>query len=232
MYRKPKKHAAGDALDLDSLMDILSCLVGVMLFLVIYTVLELGSAAYEAAVPIARGLPPGTERVVVLADHGMVRVMDARGPVDALLSGIQIVEYDEASMFATQANQRAPVDRYFRYSLVFQDRVTAFGTALGALDLQIEEREGVPGDSIHQLDATSAYVAMLEALEPERTWLSFSVDSLSIEVFRKAREVAMEMGFATEFDPVNVDFPLTHTLSLGGAEVLLNSKTTLSKLER
>ena len=43
MYRKPRGGGSQSILNLDSLMDILSCLVGVMLFLVIYTVLELGA---------------------------------------------------------------------------------------------------------------------------------------------------------------------------------------------
>ncbi len=232
MYRKPRPREKPGILDLDSLMDILSCLVGVMLFLVMYTVLELGGTTYEAKVPIARALPLGSERVVVLCHHGTIRILDARAPLDVLLSGFDIVEYDEAQRFAAQSNERAPTDQHFRYSLTYADRVTAFGDPLGTLDLLIEERTGVVGDSIHQLDEASRYVTRLSALNPEDVWLSFAVDGPSIEVFRKARELAIVRGFATGFDPVDVDFPLTHTLSQGGADVLLNSTSILSKPER
>jgi hypothetical protein len=71
-----KRTRGSGGLDLDSLMDILSCLVGVMLFLVIYTVLELGSVAYQAVVPLTRAAPTDARRVVVLCEAGTVRVLD------------------------------------------------------------------------------------------------------------------------------------------------------------
>jgi len=213
-------------------MDILSCLVGVMLFLVIYTVLELGSTTYEAEVPVALGLPLGSERVVVMARHGTVRMLDARGPLDALLSGFEIVRYDEAERFVRLANERAPTDEHFRYSLTYQDRVGAFGDPMGTLDLLIEEREGVVGDSVQQLDERSKYATALGALDPDEVWLVFVVDAESVEVFRSARELAIERGFATGFDPVDADLPHTHTLATGGAEVLFSPRSTTSKPER
>ena len=232
MYRKPRPADTSSILDLDSLMDILSCLVGVMLFLVIYTVLELGSTTYEATVPITRGVPLGSERVIVLCDHGTVRVMDARGPVETLLSGFEIVEFDEAEAFVRQVNEGAPVDTYFEYSLEFEPRVSAFLSPLGTLDLRIEERPGLVGDSIHQLDDASRYTAALSRLDPDDTWLAFAVDSTSVDVFRRAREQALARGFATNFDPGSVIFPVTHTLSDGGTESLLSLSNTSSKPER
>jgi len=232
MYRKPRaRHSAG-ILDLDSLMDILSCLVGVMLFLVMYTVLELGSATYTAEVPVALGLPPGSERVVVYAHGGTVRILDARAPLDALLSGFEIVRYDEAARFVRQANERAPTDQHFQYSLTYQDRVSAFGDPLGTLDLLIEERSGMVGDSVHELDEQSRYATLLDAFDPDDVWLVFAVDGESLDVFRRAREMAMTRGFSTGFDAVEAGLPLTHTLSAGGVEVLLNPRTTMSKPER
>ncbi|MDA0329390.1 MAG: hypothetical protein O2958_10315 [Gemmatimonadetes bacterium] len=232
MYRKLKPRDGSGIVDLDSLMDILSCLVGVMLFLVIYTVLELGSTTFEAVVPAVREAPFGSERVVVVADRGTVRVLDARGPIEALLSGFAIVEYDEAEAFVRESNQRIPSDTYFRYSLTFEDRLTAFGLPLGTLDLRIEAHEGVVGDSIHQLEEESTYLALLDRLNPETAWLAFAVDGESVEVFRRARDLAITRGFVTRFGPVSVDFPFVHRLSLGGAEVLLSPRSTRAKLDR
>jgi hypothetical protein len=232
MYRKPRPRHASGILELDSLMDILSCLVGVMLFLVIYTVLELGTAAYEAEVPVARGLPPGSERVIVYAHGGTVRLLDARTPLEALLSGFEIVRYDEAERFVRLANERTPTDAYFRYSLIFEDRVSALGNPLGTIDLLIENRTDVVGDSIHQLDGGSRYTTSLDRLNPDDVWLAFAVDGESVSVFRKARELAISRGFATGFDPIEADLPLSHPLSEGGAEVLLTSRNSTSKPER
>ena len=232
MYRKPRGDHEGNVLDLDSLMDILSCLVGVMLFLVIYTVLELGSTTYAAEVPVLRSLPVGSERVVVVCHQGTVRVLDARGPLQGLLSGIEIIEYDEADFFARQANERAPSDEFFEYSLIYEDRVSSFGAALGALDLRVEEIPGIVGDSLHHMVEGSRYLTRLEALDPSLVWLSFVVDGESLDVFRRARELAMSRGFAVGFDPVAVEFPVIHTLSEGGAEALMSARMILAKPER
>jgi len=232
MYRKPRHRGDADILDLDSLMDILSCLVGVMLFLVIYTVLELGSVTYEASIPVVRQAPPGSERVVVMVDQGMVRVLDARGPIEQLTSGFEIVRYEEVPAFVADVNARAPADWHFFYSLVFDNRISAFGNPIGAIDLLVEERPGVVGDSIHQIDSNSRFAAALGALDPAEVWLSFAVDTESVEVFRVAREFASARGFATRWDPVSVDFPVTHILAEGGAEILLTPRSTLTKPDR
>ena len=232
MYRKPRRHGGADILDLDSLMDILSCLVGVMLFLVIYTVLELGSVTYEASIPVVRQAPACSERVVVLADHGMVRVLDARGALEQLLSGFEIVRYEEVPAFVADVNARAPADWHFMYSLVFDNRISAFGNPIGALDFLIEQRAGVAGDSIQQLNSTSRFAASLDALDPQEVWLSFAVDDESVEVFREAREFASARGFTTRWDPVDVEFPVTHILAEGRAEALLTPRSTLTKPDR
>lgn len=212
MYRRQKaqRSASGD-LDLDSLMDILSCLVGVMLFLVIYTVLELGSVAYEAQVPIGRETPEGSERVLVIANHGTVRVMDLRPPTDVLLSGFEIVRsFAEVSVFV-DGNRRSPADPYFTYSLQHIDRFSA--DLAGTLDLTVTEREGGVVETVENLGPNSTYARILDGLSPEETWLSFVVDDESVEVFRRAREMALTRGFATSWDQLVLQFPMAIGLS-------------------
>jgi hypothetical protein len=189
MYRKPNRRPESAALDLDSLMDILSCLVGVMLFLVIYTVLELGSAAYQAEVVVSRERVPGSERVVVVANDRTVRVLDVRGPLGELLSGFEIVQaYGEVPVFVA-AVERTPADAHFTYGLSYQARSTT--ELLGLIDLVIGERPEMVGDSLHQLGPDSRYAEALRRLDPERVWLAFAVDGQSGDVFRVAREMAI-----------------------------------------
>lgn len=229
MYRKPRQKDRSGILDLDSLMDILSCLVGVMLFLVMYTVLELGSMAYQAEVLVSRKPAPGSNRVVVLSDHGTVRVLDVRAPLNELLSGFEIVRsVAEVSVFV-DASRRASSDQYFSYSLKYVSRSTTELVAM--LDLEIQERPGTVGDSIRQLDEGS-YAAALSELNPDDSWLAFAVDSTGVDVFRRARELAIARGFATGFDLLTLDFPLTVALSLGGIDDLFNPEGTLSKPQR
>jgi len=227
MYRKPKHKDRSGALDLDSLMDILSCLVGVMLFLVIYTVLELGSAAYQAEVVASPVAASNSRRVVVLAEGGTLRVINVLPPLADLLAGFEIVQSVPEVRLFVEASQGAPTDPHFRYSLAYRPRSTT--DLLGMMDLIIEERPNAVGDGADQLGEGSSYIEALDALDPSESWLAFAVDSTSVDIFRRARELAIERGFATGFDLLSLDFPLTLPLSSGGIRDLLNPVGTLSK---
>jgi len=230
MYRKLRPRSEGTPLDLDSLMDILSCLVGVMLFLVIYTVLELGSAAYEAEVVVSRERVPGSARVVVVANNGTVRVLGVRQALDRLLSGFEIVEsFAEVPVFV-EAVASPPTDAHFSYDLRYEARGTTDMLAL--MDLVISERPGAVGDSIQDLGPGSPYDEALARLDPDQAWLAFVVDSTSGDVFRRAREMAIARGFATGFDQISLEFPLAVPLSEDGLDDLLSPMTTLSKPQR
>jgi len=227
MYRKPRSRREGAALDLDSLMDILSCLVGVMLFLVIYTVLELGSAAYQVEVVVSRERVVGSQRVVVVANDQTIRVLDVRTPLDELLSGFEIVQaYGEVAVFV-DALEVSPSDEHFAYELRYRARPTT--ELLALLDLVISERPGEVGDSIHQLGPESRYAEALRRLDPDRVWLAFAVDTESGDIFRRAREMAIASGFATGFDQLSLDFPLELPLSEAALGDLLSPITALNK---
>ena len=229
MHRPPRKKDRSSILNLDSLMDILSCLVGVMLFLVIYTVLELGSATYAADIPIVRDPPAGAQPVIVIADEGTVRVLDVGSAEQRLLSGIEIIQLPDLPLFVRQANALGVGDRWFEYSISHEERLAAMDDPLSALDLHVAERPGVVGDSLHQLDERSTYATLLDQLDPEEAWLAFAVDSASVNVFRKAREMANTRGFASRWDLVRLEFPLTHELDEGGIDVLLTRASTNAK---
>lgn len=221
MYRKPRHRTRGGALNLDSLLDILSCLVGVMLLLVIYTVLELGSTSYEARVPALREAPEGSRMVVVVAQERTARVMDVNRALGGLLTGIDIVRAIDLPTFVQQANRRPTVDRFFTYTLERRDVVAASADPVEELDLRIEVRPGVVGDSLHQLLPGSPFASALDRLDPDRAHLVFAVDTLSVDVFRRARRMAAERGFATDWRPGSLDFPLAHELTGRNADALI-----------
>jgi hypothetical protein len=227
VYRKLKPRPESTILDLDSLMDILSCLVGVMLFLVIYTVLELGSAAYQAEVVVSRERVPNSQRVVVVANDRTVRVLDLRTPLAELLSGFEIVQaFAEVPVFV-DALEGTPTDAFFSYELRFQARSTT--DLLGLLDLVIRERPDLVGDSLHQLGPGSRYAEALRRLDPELVWLAFAVDAESGDIFRRARETAIASGFATGFDQLSLEFPLSVALAEDELDDLLSPIGVLAK---
>lgn len=212
-------------------MDILSCLVGVMLFLVIYTVLELGSAAYQAEVVVSPNRPAQARRVVALANNGTVRVLDVRPALSELLAGFEIVRSVAETEVFVEASRATPADPHFRFSLGYEARPTA-ADLVGLLDLVVDERPGAVGDDLSVLRDESAYLAALDALDPATSWLAFAVDEESVDVFRVARELAIERGFSTGFDLLTLEFPLTLPLSTDGIGDLLSPIGQLTKPER
>lgn len=213
-------------------MDILSCLVGVMLFLVIYSVLQLGSAAYEAHVPVVRAVPPGSEPVLIVTRDGTLRPVDIRRPLNELLTGLEIVRSTDVPVFVDQANARPTVDRYFEYSLTYDERFRELGDPMGTLALEIREREGAVGEGVEQLGAGSVYGRLLDGLDPDEHWLAFEVDPTGVDVFRRARDMAIEAGFTVMWSPMEITFPFTHQLSGGSPTNLLRSRQTQSKPQR
>lgn len=230
MYRKPRDTDRSNPLDLDSLMDILSCLVGVMLFLVIYTVLEMGNAAYSAEVVVSPSRNRDARRVVAVAEGGTVRLLDVRPPLVELLSGFEIVRSVAEVEVFVDAERTSPTDTNFRYSLAYDFR--SVPDLLGMVDLVVEEREGALGESYDELGEQSAYARALDGLDPQDAWIAFAVDTASVDAFRRARELAIERGFATGFDLLTLDFPLTLPLSTDGIEDLLSPIGRLTKPER
>jgi hypothetical protein len=230
MYRKQRSSEAASVLNLDSLMDILSCLVGVMLFLVIYTVLELGSTSFEVSVPTPRDRPVQSRRIIVVANAGTVRILDSDRPIRDLLTGVESIDIDRMAGFVRQMNTSPPTDGYFRYLLGFDEEAAVLDGATRAFEVEIREITGETGDGLGDINEDSKYVALLDALDPQRVWLEFAVDSASLNVFRRARDVAEQRGFATRWEPHDMAFPVSFRLSdnPGGPPF----RTTRSKPER
>ena len=66
MYSRNTRKRKSTILDLDSLMDVLTCSVGVMLFIVIFAVLEVRGSSILIFTPLERDPPEGSTRIFVL----------------------------------------------------------------------------------------------------------------------------------------------------------------------
>lgn len=215
MYRKPRGGGSQSILNLDSLMDILSCLVGVMLFLVIYTVLELGATSFQVAVPVPLDPPAGSRRVLVLANGGTVRVLDAARPIRDLSTGIDQVPVDAMPEFVRQVNLSAPTDAYFSYTLGYDAEMAAVAGRDRSFQIAVDEIPGEPGETLQELDSGSRYASLLGGLDPNDVWIEFGVDAFTLDAFRRARDLAEARGFATRWGPLSLDFPVSFSLDDG-----------------
>jgi hypothetical protein len=156
-----------------------------------------------------------------------VRVLDVGPPLDELLAGFEIVQSVPEIELFVESSRGSPSDPHFLYSLEHQPRSTT--DLVGMLDLVVAERSGSVGDDLLRLDERSSYLASLSALDPDESWLAFAVDSASVDIFRRARELAIERGFATGFDLLTLSFPLRLRLSSDGLGDLLSPIGQLTK---
>lgn len=230
MYRKARGSGSQSILNLDSLMDILSCLVGVMLFLVIYTVLELGATTFQVTVPVPIDPPVGSRRVLVLANGGTIRLLDPDRPIRDLSTGIDQVPADALPEFVRQVNQSAPTDAFFRYTLDYDAEMARVAGRERAFRIGVDEIRGETGEVLTELDPDSRYANLLSELDPDDVWIEFGVDEVTLDAFRRARDLAEQQGFATRWGPLSLDFPVS--FSLTDDTQGLGPRTTLSRPTR
>lgn len=213
MYRKIRTSESQTILNLDSLMDILSCLVGVMLFLVIYTVLQMSATSFQVAIPVPLDRPVESHRVLVLTNGGTVRVLDPDQPVKDLATGLEALPLEDAPDYVRQVNISPPTDAHFRYRLRYDEEAALHSGRDSAFSISIAEIPGERGESLAELDGDSRFTQILDGLDPEVVWLEFGVDEASLDVFRRARDLAEARGFATRWGPLSLEFPVTFALT-------------------
>jgi hypothetical protein len=217
MYRPRKAKAPLDDGSLDSLMDVLSCSVGVMLFIVIFAVMEArGTSVAIFAPPLLREPPVKSERILVLAQNGKIRMLDIAAAQEQLLEGSDQLAYAAVPDFVNKANGSKVADKYFRYRLVYRDVEYGSSGRKRVVSMRIEAKPGTVGEDLYDLKSGfSEFEQALTEMGGEKHWLAFGVDADSLKIFRKARLIAQEKGFSTGWDPMAIKFP-HEEIVLGG----------------
>jgi hypothetical protein len=212
MYRKPIRRSQ-TILDLDSLMDILSCLVGVMLFLVIYTVLEMSSTSFQVAVSVPVDRPVESRRLLVLANEGTLRILDPARPVNDLVSSLDIVPPEQTADYVRQINVSPPTDAYFRYRLEYDEEIGLLRGRDAGFAVSVDQIPGEQGDPLTGPEEESEFLQLLAQYDPDEVWLEFGVDGASLDVFRRARSFAEDRGFDHRWAPLSMEFPVRFPLN-------------------
>jgi|GEM_PF-2538592 len=216
--RRPERQG----LSLDSLMDILTCLVGVMLLVVIFAVLEARGANVRMRMPLVREPPGDAERTILLCQDRGLRLLDFDIAVERLLDDPTVhdgtLDYDGVPALVERANERGFSDDYFSYHLDYREWTDGGwwkSRSYRAVEVVIEPRE-----KQHALDELErnpdVFASLADALAARNVWIAFLVDSTSLDVFRCAREICVNRGIATGWDPVSLEFPYRQTVLGGG----------------
>jgi hypothetical protein len=226
MYRPRRSRKNTDDMNLDSLMDVLSCSVGVMLFIVIFAVIEAkGTNVLVYSPPLSREPPDNSSRILALCVEGKVRILDAGTALQQLIGDVVQLTYEGVPGFVSRANRKNVSDGNFSYRLVYRDESYGEFRRKRVISLRVDEKPGVHGDSSDDLvSAVSVFERALAGFDREEHWLAFGVDADSVEVFREARAIAMEKGFATGWDPIEIEFPYEEVVLGGGSRKQVEGK--------
>lgn len=208
MSRRKRRINLYDNINFAPLMDLLTSVVGAMLFVVIFAVISARSSQVKMVTPRLQEPPARTERKVFLCTNGTVRMFDWDGGKRKLLTGIGTIGYDEVPAMVARANTTNANDGWFRYSLTYDDW-SAGGQQYRSISLIAEPIDDLQGERAEDLDtASSKLETTLGRLDKRKTWVTFLVDKNSVDVFQKARTIAVEQGYAAGWDPiVQILFP-------------------------
>lgn len=226
MHRSRRFKKSEFEMNLDSLMDILTCSVGVMLFVVMIAVMQAkGSSILYISPPLLREPPEDSRRVLALCQKGRVRILDVGVALEQLMEGKKQLKFADVPGFVAKANRKNVSDGNFNYRLVFRDAPHGEDKRRRFVSLRVEARPDVNGEAPEELGHdNSKYEKFLATLDKNHHWLAFGVDKDSVKVFQKARLMAFYRGFHTGWDPVSIEFPYEEVILGGGFRQQMEGK--------
>lgn len=198
MYRR-KKPKQTFALSLDSLMDILTCVVGVMLFVVIFAVMEAKNATVTLFTPMWREPAKDKTRKMFLLKNNQIRLFDYDSGWLQLKAEWNGAKSGKPSAHIEKINAKHINDHYFNYRLQLQWQ---------QLFIVVEPLPDITGDGVANLKQNdSNFQRLLNTWDNQKVWISFILDTTNLELFHEARKIALANGFSTGWDPVELKFP-------------------------
>lgn len=190
------------SLNFDPLMDVVTNAVGIMLFVVIFAVIEARSTTVTRFTPLLSKPKAHQDRIFYLCSEGRLRRFDWDGVVETVAGMAKGLTYSTVPKLVTSFNKKDIRDAHFSYRLEQRDE-EGFETTrkIFLVAYALNSRTSLEQD-------LRTFEAELNALDDDRDWLSFLVSDSSIETFLDARELAAARGFAVGWDPATIEFPL------------------------
>jgi hypothetical protein len=186
------------ALSFDSLLDILSNVVGLMILVAVVTVLNSQDITISLGMPILQDPPAGAERVLFECHDNRVVFVDEQA-IDTSISRC-IRAYKKK-------HGRGPASRelpklFERENLGSSNYRVEAEVDSGATVFVYQLREPDLGETVAELHRPeSEYARILGSLDPRKHFVFFIVRDDSFEAFRAARRMARARELATGWHP-------------------------------
>jgi hypothetical protein len=184
-------------LSLDSFLDIVTNVVGVLILLAVVTVLSAGNVELSMGTPILHDPPEGTDRAMFECRKNRVLRVDEDEIHDAVT---RLLDAQPGGKFRSLDDLQRQLREHDVGNRLF--RLEVSGGARGLVST-IKPRRATQGETIQQLKAASSgFRRALAKLSPRTHYLYFVVREDSFKVFREARRIAHAAGFSTGWDPL------------------------------
>ncbi len=189
---------------LDSLMDILSNVVGVMVLMAVIIVLNSQNVTLSLGSPILQEPPENARRLLFECRNNRVMLVNLNRLDEAVIEVQK--KYREAQGVLPSARDLAAYldqndvgDQYYRVRLELKN---------GANFIYEPRRDGMGATALEIVKEDSPYQRMLDRLDGETSYLFFVVRPDSFDIFRTARAEATGAGLKVGWDPLRSSEPL------------------------
>lgn len=209
MYTRRKNKSSLSDTNLDPLMDVITCTVGVMLFVVIFAVIGARGVSFKFFTPLqSADTPVGKSRNLFICKEGKIKLLDLNSAYDNLYE--MKFTYNNMPRLIRLANERILEDEYFEFSYSMGENSDYYNKTRWPI-MHIKEINQDGGDDKDQIILPDSKIAnIIRNLDPDENWIAFALyDELSIEVFREARSLANLIDIENGWDPIKVDFPFS-----------------------
>jgi len=197
-------------LNLDSLVDIVSNSVGILILLTAFVALLTLTAPLQDTTPETRKLEKPTEKIVIPWSH-----YSQKSGLFFLLRANQVLHLDRAEVYLKLQEQLSgDVAPPMELSLEGYDvTLTPISGHAHCLDFQPQPNAGLWW---HEFQRSGGVLErLLDQHRPEETYFFFWVDPDSFELFRDLRQSLWDVNFEVGWKPVRRDSPLRYCSGFG-----------------
>jgi len=199
------------SLSLNSFLDIMTNVVGVMVLVAVLAVVSSQHIALSLGTPILRDAPEDAERMLFECRRNRVVFLDENKIDEAILAYVedyaeQYGEKPDVEELPEMFEAKDVGDEFYRVKVELSEgiRIEDGNVYIGSFpDWIYEPRKEKQGERMMELRRDdSNFAKVVRELNSEDHWVFFIVYQDSFEVFRMAREIARRQGLAIGWHPM------------------------------
>jgi len=206
--------------NLDSLMDILTATVGIVIIIVLFAFLSAKGKMTSKSINIKISTPMLRQSTQNISPH---KILCFEGHLYNFNSADilnKIGRFSSPEELVRSFNRAHHSDNFFNYSLKYIP-----GYSEPVIIVVIEKKANC--ESYYDLDTQRGVNNFLNDIRKRNMdikWIHFLVDEKSVDIYNKARQLILAQNWTTGWDPISISFPYE--------ECIYGSSTTKRKLIR